>query len=196
MAYIHYERREIHLKVVYFGPHRSGKTTAVRHIHGKTSREPATESGPSAGDYLALTLGTIRGFVPTLHLYAASGAPAYAAERSAMLEKADGVVLLADGAPSSLEANVASHRELEATLAAHGFALASLPFVLQVNKQDLPDALEAPALARVIGVADRAFFGSVATTGAGVFEVLKEVSRQVLQELRRGGEQAPPPQGG
>lgn len=193
MSYIHFERREIHLKVVYFGPHRAGKTTTIHHIHGKASGKPvAVPEGVSAGEHCTVTLGTIRGFVPHLHLHATSGAPEHARERAAVLEKSDGIVFVADASPAAAQANRTSYDELSSMLATHGLSLGVLPLVLQINKQDLPDALAAPTLASALGLGDRTFFGSIATTGAGVFDALKEISRQVLQELRRGGEKPPP----
>ena len=215
MPIIHHERRELHSRIVYFGPQGCGKTTTIRHVYERTSREPAppmaagspaftgghlrlaTDAGPPAfaGDYLRLSMGALGGFSMYLHLLATSGAAELDRERLAIVGRADGVVFLADAAPGAIDANRVSYQELVALLATNGLDVRRVPLVLQVNKQDLPGAVEVPTVARALGVEDRAHLGSSALHGHGVFEGLKEIVGQVLGALKRSADAAPPAEG-
>ena len=84
-----------------------------------------------------------------------------------------------------MEANVESLSNLDKNLVEHGFDLATIPYVLQLNKRDLPTAVEADRLVNALRVKNEPVFEAVATTGAGVFETLKAMARMVLLNLRQ-----------
>jgi mutual gliding-motility protein MglA len=194
VSFINYMAREINCKIVYYGPGLCGKTTNLQFIYKRTNPEAkgkmislATETERTLFfDFLPLSLGEIRGFKTRFHLYTVPGQVFYDASRKLILKGVDGVIFVADSQMERLEANQESLDNLRINLAEHGYALDKLPYVVQYNKRDLPNALpvaELRALLNPTGVPD---FEASARTGEGVFETLKAVSKLVLTELRRG----------
>jgi hypothetical protein len=84
-----------------------------------------------------------------------------------------------------MEANVESIRNLAENLQDHGFELATMPYVLQFNKRDLPNVVPVEEMYRFLNYKREPTFEAVATTGVGVFDTLKAVAKQVLVELRK-----------
>ena len=195
MSFINYMAREINCKIVYYGPGLCGKTTNLQYIYNKTNPEAkgkmislATETERTLFfDFLPLSLGEIRGFKTRFHLYTVPGQVFYDASRKLILKGVDGVIFVADSQLERLEANQESLDNLRTNLAEHGYSLEKIPYVIQYNKRDLPNALPLEELRQIlnpIGVLD---FEASARTGQGVFETLKAVSKLVLTELKRGG---------
>jgi signal recognition particle receptor subunit beta len=195
VSFINYMAREINCKIVYYGPGLCGKTTNLQYIYKRTNPEAkgkmislATETERTLFfDFLPLSLGEIRGFKTRFHLYTVPGQVFYDASRKLILKGVDGVIFVADSQLERLEANQESHDNLRTNLAEHGYSLEKIPYVIQYNKRDLPNALpldELRALLNPIGVNE---YEASARTGQGVFETLKAVSKLVLTELKRGG---------
>ena len=195
MSFINYMAREINCKIVYYGPGLCGKTTNLQYIYKRTNPEAkgkmislATETERTLFfDFLPLSLGEIRGFKTRFHLYTVPGQVFYDASRKLILKGVDGVIFVADSQLERLEANQESLDNLRTNLAEHGYSLEKIPYVIQYNKRDLPNALpieELRQLLNPIGVLD---YEASARTGQGVFETLKAVSKLVLTELKRGG---------
>jgi len=136
-------------------------------------------------DFLPLDLGTVRGFKTRFHLYTVPGQVFYDASRKLILKGVDGVVFVADSQEARLDANVESLRNLEKNLAEHGFDLQTVPYVLQLNKRDLPTALPAEELHRQLNFKGEPTFEATAPQGVGVFDTLKAIAKQVLLELRK-----------
>lgn len=84
-----------------------------------------------------------------------------------------------------MDANVESLQNLEKNLHDHGFDLATIPYVLQLNKRDLPTAIAADEMYRQLNFKGEPTFEATAPTGVGVFDTLKAVAKQVLMELRK-----------
>jgi signal recognition particle receptor subunit beta len=84
-----------------------------------------------------------------------------------------------------MDANIESLYNLEENLRAYGYELMKLPYVLQLNKRDLPNVIPAPDLATELQRKGEPVIEAVASTGVGVFDTLKAVAKQVLTELRR-----------
>ena len=136
-------------------------------------------------DFLPLDLGTIRGFTTRFHLYTVPGQVFYDASRKLILKGVDGVVFVADTQRERMEANIESIRNLEENLEEHGFDLATVPYALQFNKRDLPNAMPVDEMYRMLNFKREPTFEGVATQGVGVFDTLKAVAKQILVELRR-----------
>ena len=193
MSFINYMAREINCKIVYYGPGLCGKTTNLQYIYKRTNPEAkgkmnslATETERTLFfDFLPLDLGSIRGFTTRFHLYTVPGQVFYDASRKLILKGVDGVVFVADSQEERMEANIESIRNLEENLREHGFDLASIPYALQFNKRDLPTAMPAEELYRVLNYKREPTFEAVATTGIGVFDTLKAVAKLILVELRK-----------
>ena len=193
MSFINYSSREINCKIVYYGPGLCGKTTNLQHIYTKTNPDLkgkmislATETERTLFfDFLPLALGQIRGFKTRFHLYTVPGQVFYDASRKLILKGVDGVVFVADSQIERMEANVESLDNLRINLAEQGYDLDKLPYVVQYNKRDLPNAAPLAEMKRLLnpnGVPD---FEACATVGKGVFETLKAVARGVLRDLRQ-----------
>ncbi len=148
MSMINYASREINCKIVYYGPGLGGKTTNLEYVYGKVAPSSrgklislATETERTLFfDFLPVDLGTIRGFRTRFHLYTVPGQVYYNASRKLILKGVDGVVFVADSQADRAEANVESMQNLYDNMAAYGYDLTRMPFVIQYNKRDLPTA--------------------------------------------------------
>jgi len=148
MSMINYASREINCKLVYYGPGLGGKTTNLEHVYGKVAPDTrgkmvslATETERTLFfDFLPVDLGTIRGFKTRFHLYTVPGQVYYNASRKLILKGVDGVVFVADSQIERMEANIESMQNLYDNMAEYGYDLTKIPFVVQYNKRDLPNA--------------------------------------------------------
>ncbi|MBI2682964.1 MAG: GTPase domain-containing protein [Acidobacteriales bacterium] len=194
MSFINFAAREINCKIVYYGAGLGGKTTNLQVIFEKTAEKQkgkmislATETDRTLFfDFLPLDLGTVRGFKTRFHLYTVPGQVFYDASRKLILRGVDGVVFVADSQEERMDANLEALDNLQDNLKEHGYDLTKIPYVLQLNKRDLPNALAVDALKKELMRKSEPVFEAVAFNGTGVFETLKEVARQVLVELRKG----------
>jgi signal recognition particle receptor subunit beta len=194
MTFINYASREINCKIVYYGPGLCGKTTNLQHIFESTAPGSrgklislATETDRTLFfDFMPLELGTVRGFKTRFHLYTVPGQVFYDASRKLILKGVDGVVFVADSQEERMDANVESLYNLEENLQAQGYDLMKLPYVLQLNKRDLPNVIPVEDLTAELRRKEEPVVEAVASSGAGVFDTLKAVAKQVLTELRKG----------
>jgi signal recognition particle receptor subunit beta len=193
MTFINYASREINCKIVYYGPGLCGKTTNLQHIYDSTSPTAkgklislATETDRTLFfDFMPLELGTVRGFKTRFHLYTVPGQVYYDASRKLILKGVDGVVFVADSQEERMDANIESLENLEDNLKTQGYDLMQLPYVLQLNKRDLPSAVPVDELTAELLKKGEPVFEAVAADGTGVFDTLKAVAKQVLTELRK-----------
>jgi signal recognition particle receptor subunit beta len=145
---INYASREINCKIVYYGPGLGGKTTNLEHVYGKVAPDArgklislATETERTLFfDFLPVDLGTIRGFKTRFHLYTVPGQVYYNASRKLILKGVDGIVFVADSQMDRMEANQESMQNLYDNMQEYGYDLTRMPFVIQYNKRDLPNA--------------------------------------------------------
>jgi signal recognition particle receptor subunit beta len=194
VSFINYSSREINCKIVYYGPGLCGKTTNLQYIYNKTNPEAkgkmislATETERTLFfDFLPLSLGEIRGFRTRFHLYTVPGQVFYDASRKLILKGVDGVVFCGDSQVERMEANIESLDNLRTNLQEQGYDLDKLPYVVQYNKRDLPNATPMAELEEALNPTKVPQFEAVATKGVGVFDTLKAVAKLVLTELRRG----------
>ena len=194
MSFINYSSREIILKIVYYGPGLCGKTTNIKFIYGSTNPDArgkliSLETKAERTlffDFLPLSLPPIRGFKTRLHLYTVPGQLFYSASRRLIMKGADGVVFVADSQRERFEANQISMDDLKENLAAYGYDITKLPFVVQYNKRDLPNinsVEELRAEFNPLGAPDcEAAAGH--PEGPGVFDTLKSVVKMILQDLK------------
>ena len=195
MTFINYASREINCKIVYYGPGLCGKTTNLQFIYEKTNPNAkgklislATETDRTLFfDFLPLELGNVRGFKTRFHLYPVPGQVFYDASRKLILKGVDGVIFVADSQRERMDANVESLRNLEQNLKAQGYEIRSLPYVLQLNKRDLPSALPVEEMKAKLGLNNEPVLEAIAASdeGIGVFDTLKAVAKLVLQDLTK-----------
>jgi mutual gliding-motility protein MglA len=195
MSFINYSSREINCKIVYYGPGLCGKTTNLQYIYNKTAADTkgklislSTETDRTLFfDFLPLSLGEIRGFKTRFHLYTVPGQVFYDASRKLILKGVDGVVFVADSQIERMEANMESLENLRINLAEQGYDLNKLPYVIQYNKRDLPNAVSPEEMRKTLNPRNIPEYQAVAPTGVGVFDTLKAVAKLVLTELKKGG---------
>ena len=192
MSFINFAAREINCKLVYYGAGLGGKTTNLQVVFDNAPNKGkmislATESDRTLFfDFLPLDLGTVRGFKTRFHLYTVPGQVFYDASRKLILRGVDGVVFVADSQEERMDANMEALENLEENLQEHGYDFAKIPYVLQLNKRDLPSALPVEALKQELVRKGEPVFEAVAYKNVGVFETLKDVARLVLAELKKG----------
>ena len=195
MSFINFAAREINCKIVYYGAGLGGKTTNLQVIYQKTAEQQkgkmislATETERTLFfDFLPLDLGSVRGFKTRIHLYTVPGQVFYDASRKLILRGVDGIVFVADSQEQRMDANVEALENLMSNLREHGYDFNKIPYVLQLNKRDLPNILSVDALGKELRKKNEPMLEAVAFQGTGVFETLKEIAKQVLTELKAGG---------
>ena len=194
MALIDLSKKEIHCKIVYYGPGRCGKTTNLLTVHssmaenarGKMLTIETKGDRTLFFDLLPLNLGTIRGFNIRIQLYTVPGQVMYASTRKLVLKGADGLVFVADPLQVRRERNIESLEDLRTSLLEYGLKLEEMPLVIQYNKRDLVDT-PIPTLtvaeldADLNSVYKVKTFEASAVTGMGVFETLREISKQTVR---------------
>lgn len=194
MSFVNYHTKEINCKIVYYGPGLGGKTTNIQYIYQKTSSQNKgqmitlnTENERTLFfDFLPLDLGEIRGFKTRFHLYTVPGQVFYEASRKLILRGVDGLVFVADSQVERMEANIESYQGLERNLAEQGYDVTKVPMVMQWNKRDLPNIVPVEDLQYQLNKRKFPAFEAIATTGQGVFETLKMVSKSVLLNIKGG----------
>jgi signal recognition particle receptor subunit beta len=195
LTFINYVAREINCKIVYYGPGLGGKTTNLQYVHQIMSTSPentgklislATETERTLFfDFLPLNLGQIRGLRIRFHLYTVPGQVFYDSSRKLILKGVDGVVFVADSQEERMDANLESISNLAQNLKEQGFDLMSIPYVLQLNKRDLPSAMPVEELQKHLLIKGEPVYEAVAPKGTGVLTTLKAIARQVLLELKK-----------
>ncbi len=191
--YINWQLRELNLKIVYYGPAMSGKTTNLEQIH---ARVPANRRSDLVSlkthedrtlffDFLQLELGKISGLTPKLQLYTVPGQSYYEASRKLVLRGADGVVFVADADPARVSDNLAAWQDMKRHLKEMNISLADIPVVVQVNKQDLPGALSPEIYRSLLSLGGQVAIGAVAIRQIGVFETLKAITQRVVERLHQ-----------
>jgi len=191
MSYVNHMSKEINCKIVYYGPGLCGKTTNLNYIFSRTKQEArgkmiqlATETERTLFfDFLPIDLGTIQGYKVRMHLYTVPGQVFYDASRKLVVRGADGVIFVADSQPGRREANIESLENLEINMSENGQSLDTVPYAVQYNKRDVPDAVPVEELRSDLNSKGVPEFEAAALSGEGVFETLKGISRLVLQRL-------------
>src|SRR4026209_1617387 len=169
MSLINYASREVNCKLVYYGPGPGGKTTTLEYIYEKVAPASkgkmislATETERTLFfDFLPVDLGTVRGFKTRFHLYTVPGQVFYDASRKLILKGVDGMVFVADSQRERMDANIESIFNLELNLKQHGYDLSKVPYVLQLNKRDLPNVVSTADLSAELRRKDEPVFEGV-----------------------------------
>lgn len=194
MTFINYASREINCKIVYYGAGLCGKTTNIQWIHEQANPEKrgklvslATETDRTLFfDFLPLDMGMVKGFKVRFHLYTVPGQVFYDASRKLILRGCDGVIFVADSQRPRMEANIEAIANLATNLKDNGFDIRTMPYVLQLNKRDMPTALPADEMERLLRFRNEPMLEAIANQGVGVIETLKACARQILMELQKG----------
>ncbi|MEQ2005748.1 MAG: GTPase domain-containing protein, partial [Limisphaerales bacterium] len=147
MAIINQATKELQVKIVYYGPAKSGKTTNLESIFGNVqtanpeSKTKIVSLATSSDrtlffDFFPLETVTIKGYKTKFQLYTVPGQVIYNTTRQLVLRGVDGLVFVADSTYEKMEENVESLKNMEDNLKTLKLNLADIPYVLQYNKRD------------------------------------------------------------
>ncbi len=189
MVQINMAAREITLKVVYYGPALSGKTTNLQQLHqlldpasrGKMVTLDTTDDRTLYFDFLPIQFGTGKGVSVKLKLFTVPGQVMHKSTRKVVLAGADAVAFIADSQRASASANAYSWRDMEANLRANNIDFESIPKIVQFNKRDLPDIKPLQEIRETWG--EIPTFPAVAMKGEGVLESFRELLRRLYRHL-------------
>jgi signal recognition particle receptor subunit beta len=192
LTVFNYAKKEVHIKIVYYGPGLSGKTTNLQAIHegikpefkGKLVSLATQTDRTLFFDFMPLELGSLGGFRIRLHLYTVPGQVHYNATRKLVLKGVDGVVFVADSQKAMKDANIESFMNLEKNLQSYGKALKVTPHVIQANKRDLDDVMTLEEINSLINRHSATLTEAVAAEAEGVLETLTEIVRIVMKNLK------------
>ncbi len=192
MPILNYTSKEITVKIVYYGPALSGKTTNVKYISsilpeekkGKMVTLPTKEDRTLFFDFLPFSLGGKGGYKIRLQLYTVPGQVIYDSTRRLVLQGADGVVFVADSQVPLLENNIDSLQNMKANLKRNGLNYRKIPLVFQYNKRDLPNILPLEKLDAALNELARPSVPAIAIRGEGVIETLVKITELTLKDLQ------------
>lgn len=190
--FINWKLREINLKIVYYGPSLSGKTTSLQYIHSRTKPErrgelislKTREDRTLYFDYMQFEMGEISGLKPRFNIYTVPGQVYYRGTRKLVLKGVDGIVFVADSQIKRLGENMSAIKDLFEDLGELGFIPQDVPMILQCNKRDLPEIMPIPTLKENLGLNGIPTYESVAVDGVGVLDGLKSIVNQVVTKAR------------
>ncbi len=193
MAQILHAEKEIKLKIVYYGPALSGKTTNLIYIHqvlfpNQKVKLFSINTGDDRTlffDLLPLNLGEIGGYKLTLQVFTVPGQVKYDQTRRAVLSRADGVVFVADSQKKELQNNKDSYENLKVNLKKNDLDYNTIPLVMQYNKQDLPEIYTPQEMDEFLNERKMPYFSAIAITGAGVIKTLREIIFLVLRDFQK-----------
>jgi len=192
MAFINYTTNNLTVKIVYYGPGLSGKTTNLQHIQEKI--DPAsrgelicleTETERTYFfDLLPIRAGYIGHFRVNFQLMTVPGQVYYEASRKNVLVGTDGLVFVADSQIPLLDANLESLESLRRNFQEQKLDLALMPMVFQYNKRDLNNLIPVETLNNLLNPYGHPYIEAAAVSGRGVFETLKEIARITVPRVR------------
>ncbi len=191
--FINWQLHELNLKIVYYGPALSGKTTNLEQIHSRVDPKrrgdlislKTHEDRTLYFDFLQLELGKISGLTPKLHLYTVPGQTYYESSRKLVLRGVDGVVFVADSTPDRFKHNLDSWQNLKTHLTELNMSFANLPLVVQFNKRDIPNAMHPASMQDLLHINGSPTFEAIAIQGHGVFDTLKAIINKVVSHVQR-----------
>ncbi|MBE0433201.1 GTPase domain-containing protein [candidate division WOR-3 bacterium] len=190
MANFNYAKKELNLKIVYYGTSLGGKTTSIRSIYARLNHEHKGQLMSLATDldqtiffdFLPVDVGEIKGWKLRFHLYTVPGQVYYNASRKLVLRNVDGLVFVVDSQQERLEENIESMYNLQDNLNAYNLCIDDIPMVVQYNKRNLPNIVALKDLQIHFNPAGRPHFESVALRGIGIFETLKSVCQLTIMK--------------
>ncbi|MFQ6114063.1 MAG: ATP/GTP-binding protein [bacterium] len=190
--FINWGLQEINLKIVYYGPGLSGKTTNLQHIYNHL--DPATRSDLVTlktqedrtlyFDFLQLDLSRIKGKKPRFNLYTVPGQVYYTFSRKIILRGVDGIVFVADSQCHCMENNLNSLLDLEKNLIEMGHSLQNFPWVIQYNKRDLSKIESIENLQTKLNIYGVPYFEAIASQGIGVISTLRTIITEVITNVQ------------
>jgi len=193
MSLFNYNSKEIHCKIIYYGPGSSGKTSNIKWVCKNIQDQkwdvfsiPLNTKPSSFFDFLPLNVGVIHGFHTRFHLYTIPGDRLFETSQKLLLKGVDGVFFVADSTKDKMPDNRESMDQLKNYLKEEGTSLADIPMVIQYNKRDLEDICSLSKMRSELNHYNHPDFLSCVKKGQNVFEPLKTLLKMVLTILKGG----------
>ena len=195
MAIINQASKELQVKIVYYGPALGGKTTNLVQVHdhvqtaqghkGKLVSLATSSDRTLFFDFLPIEAMAIKGFKTKFQLYTVPGQVIYNTTRQLVLRGVDGIVFVADSQYEKMEENVKSFSNLEENLKTLNLDLKDIPYVVQWNKRDLPNAAPVEYMEFLLNnrKVQVPSFGACANKCECVFETLNMITRLLLHKF-------------
>jgi small GTP-binding protein len=193
MALFNYATKEITLKIVYYGPGLSGKTTNLQYLHSILNPETkgrllslSTEADRTLFfDFLPVELGKIRDFSIRFQLYTVPGQVRYNATRKIVLKGADAVIFVADSQLLMKEQNIESFENMRENLFSNNINPDEIPIILQYNKRDLNNVASVEELNADLNQNEYRVIEACAIKGSGVEESFKLITKLLLKFIAK-----------
>lgn len=193
MAFINHATKNLAIKIVYYGPGLSGKTTNLRYLYFKL--DPAsrgdlicleTETERTFFfDLLPIKAGLIGDFKIHIQLFTVPGQVFYEASRKSVLKRADGLVYVADSQIPLLDANLESFDGMRKNLLDHDMDLNLMPLVFQYNKRDLDSLIPVETFNNLLNPNGLPYIEASAINGVGVVETLREIVKLTIPPVSK-----------
>ncbi len=192
MAFVNYATKNLAIKIVYYGPGLSGKTTNLRYIYFKLDSsfrgdficlETETER-TFFFDLLPIKAGLIGEFKVHFQLMTVPGQAFYEASRKSVLKGADGIIFVGDSQIPLLDANLENFDGLRRNCLEHNIDLNQIPFVFQYNKRDLNYLIPVETFNNLLNPRRLPYIEAAAINGVGVFESLREIAKLTVPVVR------------
>jgi len=198
LAFVNLKKKEVQVKVVYYGPGRGGKTTNLEFLFNRFKGRIKTEmvAIKTHGDrtlffdFLPFDIGKIKGYDIRVQLYTVPGQVKYNATRRLVLRGADGIVFVADSMKVRREKNLISLKNLQENLATYNKNIFKIPMVMQYNKRDLSEhgipLLSPEILKNDLNTQLKVpSFEASALVGTNVVPTMKKIITMTLASLQR-----------
>lgn len=181
------------LKLVYYGPALSGKTTNLKSLHQLTPNESrgrlmtleTRDDRTLFFDTLPISFKSEGGATVRMKVLTVPGQVVHASTRRLVLQGADGVIFVADSQLAETENNAASFLDLKANLKENGITMRDMPMVIQFNKRDLPGIRAEDEIVQMAQKGREPIFLAKALSGEGVFETFFGLLNLVWSKLER-----------
>ncbi|MCL4153476.1 UNVERIFIED_CONTAM: hypothetical protein GTU68_049578, partial [Idotea baltica] len=191
--FINYGLNQIDLKIVYYGPGFSGKTTNLEWAHSHIDPSlrsdllnlKTKEDRTIFFDFMQFEVGKIKGLTPKFNLYTVPGQDIYTVSRKIILNGVDGIIYVADSGKGRMRDNLFTLIDLVKNLRANKHQVENFPIILQYNKRDMPDAMPVAELSKFLNRFNAPEFEACAIKGEGVFESLKMAIELVVNRVTK-----------
>jgi signal recognition particle receptor subunit beta len=188
-----FSTRELTIKLVYYGPALSGKTTNLQALHEAASGETrgrlmtldTKDDRTLFFDLLPLSFEDQSGLSVRLKVFTVPGQVINASTRRLVVQGADGVAFIADSRETETKTNTESFIDLRDNLNEQGIKLEEMPLVIQFNKRDLPGIRSEEDLAKMANTGREPVYLGTATQGEGVVETFVGLLYRTWQALEK-----------
>ncbi|MCK4835550.1 MAG: GTPase domain-containing protein [Candidatus Aminicenantes bacterium] len=192
MAFVNYNNKEITVKIVYYGPALSGKTTCLKYIYsnhefgnkGKLITLDTDGDRTLFFDFLPIEIGKLGDYSIKIQLYTVPGQVSYDTTRKLVLQGSDGIVFVADSQVTLREQNLESFNNMKKNLELNNISASEIPVIFQYNKRDLKEILPIEELNKDLNPENKSFFPTIATTGENILEALHSSMKMVIIYLK------------